>query len=508
MPTLWIVHRSPEVRAALAALVADAADSVLGRPTDRLFETVAAPDAVLLAWREQPDLELDFALRFSQRYPSTRWLLLPEGPEALATAALFDALPAQVLPYPPAPEVLMSALRLSAVIENLSQRRLRHDLEERFTCWFADLDLSEVTRALNADAARIPLLVRGEVGTGRGLLTRYIHYLGGLRSGHLVALRCDFLAERAAFERELRACEGAETRQGLTLCLEEINLLSPMLQTDLARRIELDFPTVGAVRWVATLRETPDGCAPVLEPALHDALAGLEIWLPPLRKRRAALPSLVYGMSDAWCRKHGEPQRRWSQTALDNLAAYPWPGNVRELEAVVARTLARSPGDPIALQDLCWKTASSDKRSEPKNPEHPKADAVAMLSDAIDAERPLLAARQIRVVRELGAEAICVKADPPQLKSVLTSLVHQGVTALSMGGEVYAACSLQATRELPVLRALLRFRQSEDNVFAPVDESDSQFQTTKTLLATWNGSLYTEAPHPRERLILLELPAA
>ncbi len=76
MNTIWIVHRDPRLRTALARVAAAPDNAVSGSPGDPLFDSAPAPDVVLLGLAGDLEAELEFAHRMAPRLRSTRWILL------------------------------------------------------------------------------------------------------------------------------------------------------------------------------------------------------------------------------------------------------------------------------------------------------------------------------------------------------------------------------------------------------------------------------------------------
>lgn len=367
MATVWIVHRDPRVRSALARLVGDEANLVLGGPTDRLFESVGGAELVLLGLSGPMEAELDFAHRFTERLAGTPWLLVAEGSSPREIERLFDALDAEVLPYPPAQALLRRRVRAALrprPPEALSFRRERERLGARFARWFGDLELPDLVSALDARHADVPLLVRGERGSGRALLARYVHAYGGGRRGRFVPVACSGMANAAELERAIAdALHGAAGPPAPTLCLEDVDHLPAVAQAQLCAWLETGAPDVLGVprlRLCATAgEEDHDGLGPILDDDLAQVLAGIAVRIPPLRERVEAIPELARAALEAWCAARGVRPRRISDAALDVLCEYPWPGNRRELEAVLARSLAASSADPLEPGHLRLRSGPS-----------------------------------------------------------------------------------------------------------------------------------------------------
>src|SRR4051795_3713726 len=175
-------------------------------------------------------------------------------------------------------------------------------------------------RAVLARAAPVaptatPVLVTGESGTGKELVARALHELGPNPKGPFVAVNCGALprelAESELFGHERGAFTGAATRRhgwfeeasGGTLVLDEIGELPLELQPKLLRVLETGrIRRVGgagesavSVRVVAmTLRNLKaEAQRGVFRGDLYYRLAGFELALPPLRRRRADIPLLA-----------------------------------------------------------------------------------------------------------------------------------------------------------------------------------------------------------------------
>jgi hypothetical protein len=269
MPTLWIVHRDERVRGALARLSAAGSDALLGGPSDRAFEKTAPPRIVLLGLERDLEAELEFAHRHAARTPEARWILLPRPGDEGEVARLFDTLAAEILTFPPAPAQLRQQIRsvlAERPVETLSARRVRDALSARFSRFFADLELPQLLRALDPGLPSVPLLVKGEPGTGRSLLARYVHTFGGGSQGGFIAVPCESLDSAKALRERIRDAEdGPAGRRPSTICMENLARLPLPLQRGLQGWIEIAMPpgltSARRVRWIATLEDSPSGAS-------------------------------------------------------------------------------------------------------------------------------------------------------------------------------------------------------------------------------------------------------
>jgi transcriptional regulator with GAF, ATPase, and Fis domain len=219
---------------------------------------------------------------------------------------------------------------------------------------------AELARLLAIARSPVPVLVRGETGTGKELIASAIHGLSG-RPGSFVAVNCGALSkslvESELFGYRKGAFSGADQdRPGLvrsadrgTLFLDEIGDLPAAAQAALLRALqEHEVLPVGDIRpvkvdlrvVVATHRDLDAMVARnEFRADLLARIAGLRLDLPPLRERREDLGLLVAALLG---RHAGDRagSMRFTCEAARALLLYRWPLNVRELEQCIAGAAA------------------------------------------------------------------------------------------------------------------------------------------------------------------------
>lgn len=224
----------------------------------------------------------------------------------------------------------------------------------------------------------IPVLLRGESGSGKELVARAIHRASPRADKSFVGENCgalpETLLESALFGHVRGAFTGAHRpRVGLfeaadegTLFLDEIGEMSPGMQTKLLRIIEDSMVRpVGStsarkvdVRLItATHRDLEQMVAQgSFREDLYYRLNVITIPIPALRERADDIPLLVAHMIE----KHS-PRGRVTLTrrAREMLMRHPWPGNVRQLENEIRRALLMS-DDVIDAEDLSIRDALAD----------------------------------------------------------------------------------------------------------------------------------------------------
>ena len=220
----------------------------------------------------------------------------------------------------------------------------------------------------------VPVLLRGESGTGKDLVARAIHESSPRAHGPFVALNCAavpesllesefFGHERGSFTGAIRTHAGRfEQAHRGTLFLDEIGAMRFDLQAKLLRAIqEHEIQRVGGLapipvdaRIVAATCEDLERAirARTFREDLFYRLNVVPVTLPPLRERVEDIPLLVAHFLARAAQRFGKAPFAMAPSAMDLLQVHSWPGNVRELENVVDRMVLLARGERIEPDDL------------------------------------------------------------------------------------------------------------------------------------------------------------
>ncbi|HEY7215252.1 MAG TPA: sigma-54 dependent transcriptional regulator [Thermoanaerobaculia bacterium] len=228
----------------------------------------------------------------------------------------------------------------------------------------------EIRRVAELD---VPVLLRGETGTGKELVARAVHSASRRRSGPCLCVNMGAIPATLAVSELFGSVRGSYTgsvrdqagwfqrAHGGTLFLDEIGEASPEVQVMLLRVLETaEVQRVGGSETqkvdVRLIAATDADLERAIEegrfraPLLH-RLAGYEIVIPPLRERRDDFGRLLFHFLKQELQAIGEEQRLapredaspWMPASVvARLARYAWPGNVRQLLNTVRQIVIAS----------------------------------------------------------------------------------------------------------------------------------------------------------------------
>lgn len=220
-----------------------------------------------------------------------------------------------------------------------------------------------ITPLRKAAPSDLPIVLEGETGTGKEVVSRSLHGLSG-RGGPLVAVNCASLPEglaeaelfgyrRGAFTGADRASPGFfRSADKGTLFLDEVSDLPLSVQAKLLRVLEeRAVQPLGETRTVPIDVRIVVASQGSLAEAVRDGrfradllarLEGVTVRLPPLRKRREDVPPLF----SHFLKEQSEGRAPAVEADLvERLVVYDWPFNVRELALLVRRLLVLHGGE-------------------------------------------------------------------------------------------------------------------------------------------------------------------
>jgi two-component system, NtrC family, response regulator AlgB len=296
------------------------------------------------------------------------------------------------LPKPFTPAQVRAVLERVAMIRSLHSRVA--DLEDQVRTEVPEVVLESPDPQFSTilDQARkvaptdTVVLIRGESGTGKGVLARRIHGWSRRSSGPFVTVSCPSLSAdllvselfghaKGSFTGAVKDTSGkVAAATGGTLFLDEIGDLPLALQPKLLRFLqERRYERVGEtqtrtadVRLIAATNRDLD--AEVASGRFRDDLLYrlnvVEFTLPPLRNR-ADILTLADHLLTFFSRQTGHKIEGFSRAARVAMANYSWPGNLRELRNAIERAALFVSGHQIEVDDLPGRVGSALREPAP-----------------------------------------------------------------------------------------------------------------------------------------------
>jgi two-component system nitrogen regulation response regulator GlnG len=235
--------------------------------------------------------------------------------------------------------------------------------------------MQEVFRTIGRlSRSDISVLITGETGSGKEVVSRVLHQHSPRANGPFVAINTAAipaeLLESELFGHEKGAFTGAHSRRvgrfeeaaGGTLFLDEIGDMPLALQTRLLRVLaEGDYYRVGGrdllkadARVIAATHQDLEEKvrAGNFREDLYHRLNVIHIALPPLRERTEDIPILANRFMVQVASELGLEVKRLREETLQLLERYSWPGNVRQLLNLCRQLCVMAPGDQVFPEDL------------------------------------------------------------------------------------------------------------------------------------------------------------
>jgi DNA-binding NtrC family response regulator len=277
------------------------------------------------------------------------------------------------LPKPCKPDHILLVVKKALERKGLWEENqyLKEEIENQYHMFIGEsTEMKEVMEmARRVAPGKTTILVGGESGTGKQLLSRAIHTMSDRKDKPFVQVNCTTLSEQLLesdlFGHEKGAFTGAhqmkkgrvEMAHGGTLFLDEIGDLIPSIQAKLLHFLEQnEFERVGGMKplkvdvrvIVATnkdlVREVKEGN---FREDLYFRLNVVSLVLPPLRKRVNDITLLAHYFLNRFNQVLQKKVKTIDPAALDKMKNYHWPGNIRELENAIERAVVLAPEQEI-----------------------------------------------------------------------------------------------------------------------------------------------------------------
>lgn len=199
-----------------------------------------------------------------------------------------------------------------------------------------------IARVMNTD---LPLLITGESGTGKSLISRVIHDFSDRRTLPFICAAPSDFVDLDGPARLLAKVKGG------TLLIDELADLQDQAQARLVHM--MDSPGEFSPRFMATSQQdlTAAMAAGTLRQDLYYRICGTGLHVPSLRERVEDI-SLLAEHFLVHTENDGAPHRYLSDGSREMLRHYSWPGNVRHLENIIRRLSLTARGEEITKAEV------------------------------------------------------------------------------------------------------------------------------------------------------------
>ena len=306
-----------------------------------LKQTRPEAQVIMLSGRNQASTIVE-----AVRAGATDYVVKPDDPEGLGEIALDVA--------------IKNAIERTRLVSEISELRQQLTDDEDRAIWGTSENMRRIATVIEqVGDSDVAVLIRGESGVGKELVSRAIHQRSTRRNRPFVKVNCAALPaellESELFGHEKGAFTGAATTRigkfeqadGGTLMLDEIGEMKPALQAKLLhvlqdaeftklgsnKRVEVDVRIVAATnRDLEKMLISGD-----FREDLYYRLRVIEVIVPPLRERRDEIPTLLDSFIARYSRKYKRQPPKISPDLRRLFLEYEWPGNIRELENMIKR---------------------------------------------------------------------------------------------------------------------------------------------------------------------------
>jgi DNA-binding NtrC family response regulator len=317
-----------------------------------------------------------------------------------------------VLARPPSPrqlsEIATAAIEIFHQTHQLARQReqsqSRHGFSHMLTQSPRMLGVFDQIRSVASTDATV--LILGETGTGKELVSRAIHERSRRKDRPFIGVNCgaftETLLESELFGHEKGSFTGASGRRegvfemadGGTLFLDELGETTPSVQVNLLRVLEeMTFRRVGGhdlvhvdVRILAATHVDLEGAVAEkrFRQDLYYRLNVFPIHLPPLRERPEDIPLLTRHFLESAAQDYDLDPPIISPEAMECIAAYRWPGNVRQLRSLCERWVIAARGRSVGLDLLPATMKEAPPSAAPATPAEPLVDEAVPMALAVE----------------------------------------------------------------------------------------------------------------------------
>lgn len=258
-------------------------------------------------------------------------------------------------------------------LRNLVNTQISHSAQTPPNTDHSQAMVAAYEQAAKAAKSDVAVYIQGETGSGKEVMTQFIHNNSPRKDGPLVTVNCATLTpelfESLMFGHKKGAFTGAvndhkgffEAAHGGTLFLDEVVDIPQTAQAKILRALQEHTVTpLGDTRDIKVDVRVISASAKPIQQAVQeklfrdDLMYRLNIFpirIPPLRERQNEITPLFETFLSKFNFHKDWPNIRYDKQVVNALLAYPWPGNIRELSNL-CHYLCASLDEPVITLGL------------------------------------------------------------------------------------------------------------------------------------------------------------
>ena len=387
MNNVWIIDDEESIRTICTSALEDlfSVESFSSASEALLALNSTTPDLIITDIKMPGMSGLEFLNKVSEKFPNLPTIIITAHANIDNALSAYKGGAFEYLTKP----FDINEIRKLAIKATKSSKPQHNELTQESNSQIVGKaeSMQEVFKAIGKiSKTDITVLIRGESGTGKELIAQSVHENSSRSNEPFIAINVAAipheLLESELFGHEKGSFTGAQSQRigrfeqalGGTLFLDEIGDMHPELQTRLLRvlsshefyRVGGQKPIKSDVRIIAATNQNIEGLIKTgkFREDLYHRLNVFRIELPPLRKRKEDIPSLVKYFLKKSANEIKSDQKDIEDPAMEVLNEYDWPGNIRQLENTCRYITVMAPSTSITLDDIPDEVKNIDMNLE------------------------------------------------------------------------------------------------------------------------------------------------
>ena len=298
---------------------------------------------------------------------------------------------------------------------------------QQFCRGFIVTDDSRINHQLDmlerAGQGHLPLTIRGEKGSGKDRIADHAHRISNRSKAPLIKTNCSYLTEEQMyielFGTAARPDLGLLHRAaGGSLYIENVDLMSVYMQSQLMNHILQHSSETGSVRYMICLQDQQDS-SPILSETMSDYFSSMVFDIPPLRQRPQDILLLTFQqLHQVW--NEYRLERTIGPAVMSAMLNYHWPSNVRQLTHTIERMAFMSDDTLMDSVHLLQRCLTPDQKLKTLAEEAPAPTESRSLKQMVQDYEIMIINQYIERHGSLRKAASVLKSSPATLSRKIT----------------------------------------------------------------------------------------